>query len=161
MSVLVTALAALGGALLFELLRVPAGAMMGALVGVAALRLGSNVTVELAGPVKFVIYVMVGWALAEGISREALTTLRSIAVPVALSVIGLLLVSGVFAYLISRTAGLDAPTAFLSMAPGGIAHMGIIGADADANVGVVVGVHTVRVLSIVLLTPWIARALPT
>lgn len=155
----VTAAAALAGGWIAERLKVPAGALIGAMVAVAALRLAAVDVVELPGGVKFAVYCLLGWILGQGVTPDMFATLRRATVPVLVCV-GLFLVFGaVLAVGLWWLGGFDPATALLATAPGGIAQMGALSVESGAQAPVVLAIHLLRVFSVVLIAPVLLRYL--
>ena len=146
-----TAVMALAGAGLATLLRLPAAPLLGALIGVAVLNLGWGIAWPAPGSVKWLVYAAVGALLGQQITREALGALRSSAVVIVLTVVLFLVFGLVLAWCLFRFTSLDAHTALLATAPGGIAQMGVLSAEAKANVPVVLAIHLLRVTSVIVL----------
>lgn len=150
---LVTMAAALAGGWLAERLKIPAGALIGAMAAVAAMRFASAQVAELPGGVSFVVYCFLGWALGQGITKDLLTTLRAAMVPV-LVVVGLFLVFGaLLAVGLWWFGGFDPTTAFLATAPGGLAQIGALSVETGAQVPVVLAIHLLRVVCVVVSAP--------
>lgn len=152
--------AALAGGYLFERLNVPAGALIGAMVAVAAINLGGVSTSALPEWARFLSFVGIGWVLGQEFTKESLATLRSSLFPILAVVGGLLLAGGVI-MLVLRAAGLDPATAFLAASPGGISQMAAISSAVGANAPVVMTAHLVRVVTVVLTAPIVVRILDT
>lgn len=150
--------AALVGAFLFERLRVPAGALIGAMLGGAVLNLAGASVAPAPGWLRFVSFAVIGWLLGEQFTRDTIATLRTATVPILL-VVGALLGAGALVAVVLRWLGLDPATAFLASSPGGISQMGAISAAIGANAPLVVAAHLIRVFTVVLTAPWIVRLL--
>jgi uncharacterized protein len=159
MALLTSLAAAVLGGLLFHKLGVPAGAMIGSMLGVAAVRIVGLEVFEANTGVKFAAYVAIGWVLSQGIDRALLVQIREAAVPIATIVLSLLLLSWVIAAALWGLGYLDPMTALLSTAPGGIAHMGVLGAEMDANVGLITSIHILRISTVLVMAPIAARFL--
>src|SRR4051812_49272188 len=123
-----TLVAAVTGAGLATVLKLPAAPLLGAMVGVAVVKLTSQLTFEIPSAGRWVVYCVVGWLLGQTITRESLATLKSHAVLILVCV-GLFLVFGLaLAWVLWRFNGLDVHTALLATAPGGIAQIGVLSA---------------------------------
>jgi membrane AbrB-like protein len=146
-----TAAAALAGAVVASLLRLPAAPLLGAMIGVAALSLATELSWSAPGSVKWVVYVAIGALLGQSVTRESLTALRSAAVPILLTVTLFLVFGLALAWGLWRFTDFDAYTALLATAPGGIAQMGALSADVRANVPVVLSIHVLRITSVIVL----------
>lgn len=151
-------LAAVAAALLFDRLRVPAGALFGAMVAAVALNLGGMAVAETPEWLRFASYAVLGWILGSQITRDTLVTLRAALVPVAVIVVSLL-VAGALVAIGLRLAGIDAATAFLAASPGGISQMAAISVEIGANAPLVVTAHLVRVAVVIATAPFIVRLL--
>jgi membrane AbrB-like protein len=160
MTVVYSIAAAFAGAWLCERLHVPAGALIGAMVGIGGLKVASVPTWDIPASGRFVTFALVGWLLGQAVTRETLQALRGAFLPV-LVVVGLFLGLGVALSVgLVRLGLLDPVTAILATAPGGIAQIGVLSVASGAQVPVVLAVHLLRVTSVVLLAPLIVRLLP-
>lgn len=153
-----TAAAALIGAWVFERLRVPAGALIGAMIAVAIVNLIGE-TAPLPSPAQFLAYAALGWAVGAGVTSESVGALRRFAVPLLIVVAALLLVGGLIAVALVATGQTDAVTAFLAASPGGLSQMTALAEANGANASLVIAVHTFRVVAVILLSPIVARLL--
>lgn len=160
MPVLLTVTVALAGAALATVLRVPAAPLVGAMVGVGLLKIWGVPTVAVPGAVRFVVYAVVGLMLGEAFTRQTVAQLRAAATPILLVVALFLVFGGVLAWALWRFAGFDAHTALLASAPGGIAQMGVLSAESQAVVPVVLTVHLLRITSVILVTSVVLKLLP-
>jgi len=157
MNIAVTAVAALAGGALFERLNVPAGALVGSMVAVAAISVWGAEIRQLPGSVEFLAFVALGWAIGDGVTRRTLSELWSSALPLVFIVVALLAIGGILAALAVAFGWMDSTTAFLAASPGALSQMSALAAALDANAPLVAAVHTVRVVAIVLLAPIVAR----
>jgi membrane AbrB-like protein len=146
----------LGAATLFglsaEALNVPAGALLGALAG------GFLVNVLWPGPRLAKAFRTGGKALAGTVvglsfTPQILASAAGLAPAVVLGV-GALIVTGLgMSLVLHRRFGWDLPTALYACTPGGLSELAATSEDVGANAPVVIAVHTVRVVSIVVLGP--------
>jgi uncharacterized protein len=161
MPIVVTPLAAFGGAALATLLRVPAGPLIGAMLGVGLLKASGMATLSIPAPVQFVVFCVLGWQLGETVTPDTLREFKQAVLPIVVCV-GLFVVFGlVLGWALWRFGGFDPHTAFLSTAPGGIAQIGVLSVESKANVPVVLAVHTLRVISVIFVASaglrWLGR----
>lgn len=152
-------LAAAAGAWAGERLHIPAGALIGAMVGVAALKIASVPTWDIPAAGRFLVYAALGWMLGQTFTRDSLRVMASVWLPVVTVVVLFLLLAGALAFLLWRWGLLDPVTAFLAAAPGAIAQIGVLSAETGAQVPVVLSVHLLRVTSVILLAPIVVRVL--
>ncbi|MEQ8719086.1 MAG: AbrB family transcriptional regulator [Acidimicrobiales bacterium] len=158
MNMLQTMAVALVGAAVFELLRVPAGALIGSLVGVAAYNIAVTAgAATLPGWSRFVAFAVLGWLIGQSMTRETLVSLRADLWSITVIVGSLMAVSAVVAIVLTRTGVLDGTTAFLASSPGGLSQMTALGNALDADVAYVATVHLTRVVLVLLSAPLVAR----
>lgn len=150
-SFVLTLLAAGAGAAAATLLRLPAAPLLGAMIGVALLRLTSESAFEIPSAGRWVVYCLVGWLLGQTVTRESVVSLRTQWVPIVAVVVLFVVFGLALAWALWRFAGLDVHTALLATAPGGIAQMGVLSAEAKANVPLVLSVHVLRITSVIVL----------
>jgi membrane AbrB-like protein len=150
-SLATTLVAALSGAALATLLKLPAAPLLGAMVGVAVVKLTSGLTFPIPDAGRWVVYCLVGWLLGQTVTRDALTALRHHALAVVLCVLLFLVFGLALAWGLWRFTDLDVHTALLATAPGGIAQMGALSAEAKVNAPLVLCVHVLRITSVIVL----------
>lgn len=160
MNLVTTLVAALAGAALFEALRVPAGALIGAMVAVTLVNVTPVAMAELPGAAKFLSFAAIGWLIGQGITREVLRSLVSRAGLIGVAVGLLLLFGGAVAFVLVRLGLLDPATAFLATSPGGLSQMAALSAAVGADAALVATLHIVRVLAVIVLAPVVLKLLP-
>lgn len=148
---------ALAGALVFERLRVPAGALVGAMVAVSSLNLVVRTGAQTPSLLRFLALAIIGWGVAEGVTRQNIDQSRETLLPLLLAVIALFVFGGLVAVAVTRLGWTDGITAFLATSPGGLTQMSALAASLGANATVVVAAHTARVMLVMALGPVIAR----
>lgn len=141
------------GATVLGVLHVPAGVLIGAVLG-SALVNRSPLARRGPGPapraVRVVGLVLLGCGIATQVDAETLTDLGHIGVLLLASVVALLLADALLALLLVRRYGVDAVTAVLACAPGGFSAISGMAEPMGARTGVVLAIHTVRILTVVL-----------
>ena len=160
MPIITTIIAAFGGAALLEYLRVPAGALLGAMIAVAAVNMTPATVTSLPGWAKFAAFTALGWAIGQGITSEVLRALVDKAGLIAVTVGSLLLFGAMLAMFAVRLGLLDPATAYLATSPGGLSQMTALSAAVGADAAVVATLHTFRILATVFIAPLILRLLP-
>lgn len=142
------------GATVLGLLGMPAGVLIGAVLGsVVANRLlpGDGGVRELPTSVRVLGLVMLGCAAGVRLDGSTLATLGHIAVPLLVSVAALLVLDVLLAWVLVTRYDVDAMTAVIACAPGGLSAISITANEMGARMGVVLAIHTVRVLAVVLV----------
>ena len=151
MSAAFTLLAAVAGSLLATFLRVPAGPLIGAMLAVGLLKITGVPTFEIPAPGRFAVYCAVGWLLGQTFTAESLRQFKGAAVPIVICVVLFVVFGLALGWGLWRFGGFDAHTAFLSTAPGGIAQIGVLSAESEANAPVVLAVHVLRITSVIFI----------
>lgn len=154
MPTVVTVIAALVGAFVFERLGVPAGSLLGAVAGVAAVNLAASFDpIALPGWGRFLAFAALGWAIGEGVTGETLRELRASVGVIAVTVLVLVAVGGVLAWVFTTTGMSDANTAYLTTSPGALSQMAALATDTGADGLLVTTTHTIRVIVVVMVAP--------
>lgn len=158
MNMLQTIAVALVGAAVFELLRVPAGALIGSLIAVAAYNIVVSAgAASLPGWSRFLVFAGLGWLIGQAITRETLTNLRADLWSIAVIVGSLVIVGALVAVVLTRLGVVDGTTAFLASSPGGLSQMTALSNALDADVAYVATVHITRVVLVLMSAPLVAR----
>ncbi|MGH3344157.1 MAG: AbrB family transcriptional regulator [Carbonactinosporaceae bacterium] len=138
------------GAALLVLLHVPAGGIVGAVAGSAAVS-GLRAHTPPPRAVRIVGMVLLGCAAGVRLEAHTLRTLFGLVVPLLVAVAVLLVVDVLLAVLLTRRYGVDPATALLACAPGGVSEIAVLAHTSGARVGIVVAVHVVRVITVVVV----------
>lgn len=149
---LITLAIALAGAAVFLKLHVPVGAMIGAMVFVAAYNLLSGnafVFPETTYALQVCSGVLVGSTVTPGTLRQ----LRRLWKPYLVMMAVLLSVTLWISLFLARFSTLDGISALLAVSPGGMTDMTILSATLGANSAYVALLHTCRMLVILLCVP--------
>lgn len=143
----------LAGAAVFTLLQIPAGTLIGAVVGSALAnrvpfggRPGTFPT-----PGRVIGLGLLGCVAGVQLDGATLVTLGHIALPLAGAILALLLMNVALAALLVKRYAVDPLTAVLACAPGGISEISVTAQQMGARTEVVIAVHAVRVLAVVLV----------
>ena len=149
---LATLAAALSGGWIGIKIKMPAGALIGSMLAVAAFNL---LTGKAAFPSQtaVVLQCLTGAYMGAKIGkREALDMLKSVKAGVLLSLC-MCLFSTLVSFLIVRFSAMDPATALFSTAPGGIADMSLIALEMGADPAIVAIMQVSRIVAVVMLMP--------
>ena len=147
------------GALLFTLLKLPGGAMTGAMISVVALTvISGQPSAETPDWLTFAIYTCVGVIIGSMYKPGMLQAVGATWPTLVLST-GLVLLAGcVCAWIVARSGALSIDSAYLATSPGGFnAIMGFSLANDEAPVIMIY--HLVRIYAVILLAPYMGRLL--
>ena len=149
---LITLIIAGIGGLIGLKLKIPAGALIGAMAAVSAFNIisgNSHIPINL----KIAAQIILGGIIGLNINMEAVRGLKTVIVPGLILVAVLFVFSLIAGIIISKTTGVDLVTALFSCSPGGLSEMTIIADSYGADVSKVVLIHLIRILSVILFFP--------
>lgn len=126
-------------------LKIPAGGMIGAMVGVALLNLFTG-QAYMYSPLRTAIQVCLGTMSGYRVGRGELRTMRKLIVPILFMLVICLILNVGFGVVILKTTSLDIGTALLSITPGGASDMVFIASDMGADTGMVGLLQSLRMI---------------
>jgi membrane AbrB-like protein len=123
----------------------------------SSLHLSGALEIELPKWLLAGTYTLLGWSVGLHFT-PAILGHAVLAIPkILLSVTLLIAFCGGLAYVLTRTLGIDALTAYLATSPGGMDSIAIIAASTHVDVSFVMALQTIRFLIIVMAGPHLAR----
>lgn len=142
-----------------RLLKLPAGALLSAMVIGAALNLGGIASVSPPRLLLLPAYLAIGWRIGLGFTRETLEVSARALPRLALAAAMLLAFGGAMAALLVAFAGIDPLTAYLATSPGGLDAVAVIASTSAADVPFVMALQVVRFAMVMLAGPALATYL--
>jgi len=149
--------AAVGAALLLDRLNFPAGALIGAMVAIAAIKLLGNEAPNMPGALRVGALIIIGWDLGSRFNKQLVATLTNNVAPLVLVIACFLITGWVLAWMLWKFGVMDPVTAVLATSPGGLVQMGALTSETQANAALVVGFHLLRIVAVLLSAPLISR----
>jgi len=145
------------GALLFTLLKIPGGAMTGAMISVVLyILISGHVPDKAPNWLTFIVYTCVGVLIGGMYKPGMFQAVRETWPTLALSTAAILLAGCICAWMVTRSGVLSINSAYLATSPGGFsAIMGLSLTNEEAPIVMVY--HLVRLYAVVLLAPYIGR----
>jgi membrane AbrB-like protein len=159
MDVLLILAVGAAGAGLGILVRVPSGGMLGALAATAVLQLTQGGSLRLDPAWTTGAQILIGAVLGSSLDRRAIGVFRRALLPGVLAVSAMLLAGLAVGLSIALLGFTDPATALFGMAPGGVAEMSAAAIALGATGPLVVMMHTVRILAVSSLLPFLLRPL--
>lgn len=147
--------AILGGCIGLKL-RIPAGAMIGAMIATAMLHVAFEAAYMPPG-LKFYTQVATGAYIGAKISMDDVRELKRILKAAAVLVAIMLAYAVGVGLLLYRISDLSVATALFAMAPGGITDMTLISMDFDAESSVVALIQTLRLVATICVLPTLIK----
>lgn len=133
-------------------LKVPAWAMVGSMISIAAFNISTG-RAFMPQDVKIITQVAAGAFIGSGISLKDVLDLKYIVKPAVLMVLSMMLLNLLMGYIMYRTTGIDLVTCLFASAPAGIVDMSLISSDMGADTSKVAVLHMVRLLIVFLILP--------
>lgn len=140
-------------------MKIPAGVLVGGLVGGLVFKAITGVPSHNTGMLSIVAQILVAYVIVAGADLSSMKSLPGL-VPVAAGYSVLLLTFSIFlAWLCSRFLDIDLLTTLFAMPPGGLTGLGLAAAEVGANAPVVILFHLIRIVIVVLAVPIVAKIL--
>ncbi len=152
-----TLLLAAAGAVAGELFRIPSGPMLLPLAAGAILHVTGAMDIELPRPLLTATYALLGWSVGLHFTPAILAHALRAFPKVLLNVSLLIAICAGAGFLLTKTLGIGALTAYLATSPGGMDSVAIIAASSDVDVPFVMTLQMIRFLMIVTIGPPAAR----
>lgn len=137
--------------------KIPAGALIGAMLAVIAIKLILRSEWELPRNVVFLLQVAVGIMVGAQFHPSLLPTFYKIIVPVILSCIILVLTGLLIAFLFTKLGILDIGTGYLGTSPGAMTILIVLALENNVNATVITCFHLFRVIFVILTAPLILK----
>ncbi|MBU2957989.1 AbrB family transcriptional regulator [Paracoccus sp. 1_MG-2023] len=153
-----TGLAALGGAALAALLGIPAGALIGAMLAVAALGAAGH-AVGLPVIARDLAFLVIGISLGAGIDAQVVPHLPGWSVSLLGLAVALVATLGASSLLLNRIFGIDWQTAVLASSPGTMSNAVAIAIEGKGDAAAVTILQLMRLVILVTLVPPVAAVL--
>lgn len=151
-------LGALAGVVIFEKIGVPSSLMIGAMVGTLFANIGFG-EVQFPSKTGATLQMFTGAYVGTTVSKKQLVSLMSMIPGVILMVISFLVCTVILGVLIYRLLNIDIGTAMFACAPGGISDMALIAIDMGADIAVIVSMHTIRLITLIVVIPYMISIL--
>ncbi|RWR02750.1 AbrB family transcriptional regulator [[Pantoea] beijingensis] len=148
---------ALGGAWLGQCFRIPSGALLlPALIG-ATLHSTDTLVLQVPEWLLALAYAFIGWSVGLRFTKSIfLLALRTLPQMIG-SIVGLMVLCGAMAWMLTRLLHVDLMTAYLATSPGGLDTVAIIAAGSRVDIAFVMAMQTLRLFTILLTGPAVAR----
>ncbi len=147
------------GGLLMHQTKLPAGALLGALLGGIACKFLVKHGVALPDSWQLALQIFIGLAIASKFELEMLAILKPLLVPILFSAIALAVTGLISTILLVKLGLLDAGTAYLATSPGAMTVMLGVASSMDVNAPVTVVFHLARIMMIVVSAPFVVKLL--
>lgn len=160
MELIITLLIGFSGGLTALRFKVPAGAMIGAMLSVALYNIITG-NAFLPQDVRVITQIAAGAFIGSGIKKKDVLDLKLMINPAALMVSSMITLDLLMGYIMYRATGISLVTCLFACAPGGIVDMSLISNDLGADSSKVAILQLVRLISVLILFPIIMKLIAT
>lgn len=154
--IFITLLIGISGGLLGHKTGFPSGTLVGAMLAVGIFNMITN-TGKLPTKTSLVTQILVGTIIGLNFNTGNIKAISQLILPSIIAVIGLLSMSIVLGVVLYKTTGQDLVTALFSTCPGGLTSMTLVANEYGAQTQVVVLFHTLRLVSVITLMPFLSK----
>ncbi len=137
-------------------LKIPAGALVGAMIAVAIYNINTGKG-DIPPYFKIMAQIVVGGMIGLNFNMETVHELKDLIVPALILVFGLTVFSLSLGFIISKLTGLDMITALFSSSPGGLTDMTLISEAYGAEVPKVALLHLMRLVTVITVLPMVIK----
>jgi uncharacterized protein len=141
----------IGGVIVMRL-KVPTGAMMGAMISVALFNILTD-DASMPQNVRVLTQIAAGALVGTKIKYKDVQDLRYMIKPAILMIASMIILDLSMGYLMYRITGLDLITSLFACAPGGLVDTSLISSDLGADSSKVAILHLIRLSSVMILFP--------
>jgi membrane AbrB-like protein len=152
---IITLIVAFSGGLIFNLLKIPAGPILGSIFATALLNI---LTAKGGAPavIRPLAQIFVGAYIGSNLTIATLLEIKILFVPYLILVLEIFTMAFFGAFLFNKIFKIDWKTALFCSAPGGVHVMGLIGQEFGIDGPTVVLMHTMRIFGTLMILPLIA-----
>lgn len=126
-------------------LKIPAGGMIGSMIGVAALNIATGKCL-MYSEVRIAVQICLGAMSGSRVGHKEVLEMKRLIVPILLMFCVCLTLNVLFGMALIQVTTLDLSTALLSITPGGATDMVFVAADIGADTGMVGIMQTLRMI---------------
>jgi membrane AbrB-like protein len=145
-----------GGALGAKL-KIPAGALIGAMLTIILFKMTMKMHWEIPKGFTFALQVFLGIMVGATFQPDLLHVMKKIALPVIISCVVLVGSGIIMAVIFAKLGLLDIGTAYLGTSPGAMSALIVMALDSGAQPMLVVCFHFFRVVFVILTAPLIFK----
>jgi membrane AbrB-like protein len=142
-----------------QFVRLPAKALMGPMLIAGTLTLTGVTDFSVAPVARETAFVIIGLYIGLRFTQDTLRAVGRLLVPVAASIVALLVACFALAIVLDATTSVSLEDAYLATTPGGLYAVLAVAFGAGANTTFIVAVQSLRVLVMVVLAPVAVRRL--
>ncbi|HAU5605721.1 AbrB family transcriptional regulator [Citrobacter koseri] len=144
-----------------RILRIPSGTMLAPMIVGAWLHAGGMIVIELPEWLLAIAYMAIGWRIGLGFDRQVFFMALRPLPQILASIFALMAICAAMAWGLAHYMQIDFITAWLATSPGGLDTVAVIAAGSNADMALIMAMQTLRLFSILLTGPAVARFIST
>ncbi|HBC5673716.1 TPA: AbrB family transcriptional regulator [Citrobacter koseri] len=144
-----------------RILRIPSGTMLAPMIVGAWLHAGGMIVIELPEWLLAIAYMAIGWRIGLGFDRQVFFMALRPLPQILASIFALMAICAAMAWGLAHYMQIDVITAWLATSPGGLDTVAVIAAGSNADMALIMAMQTLRLFSILLTGPAVARFIST
>ncbi|WEE16032.1 AbrB family transcriptional regulator [Citrobacter koseri] len=144
-----------------RILRIPSGTMLAPMIVGAWLHAGGMIVIELPEWLLAIAYMAIGWRIGLGFDRQVFFMALRPLPQILASIFALMAICAAMAWGLAHYMQIDFITAWLATSPGGLDTVAVIAAGSNADMALIMAMQTLRLFSILLTGPAVARFIAT
>ncbi|ATW26120.1 AbrB family transcriptional regulator [Candidatus Formimonas warabiya] len=156
---LATILSAIAGGLLLTYLNIPAGAMVGAMLGTVIIQVREKDKMEVPLKVRRLVRMIMGAYVGLGITAEGIRQVRDILWPAIMTIGGMSILTLLTMLILHKLYGWDLKTAILSSTPAGLSEIGMNAEDFQTDPVPITTIHLFRLITVLIIIPIVIKVL--
>jgi membrane AbrB-like protein len=141
------------GAYLLIRLRVPTAALIGSMLGVVVFTLTTRLSIDYPPQMRLAAQVLSGVVIGMRFSRSDLSVLKTMAGPVGVLLVSMVIINTSFGVIMSWTTSLTFMTSLFAAGLGGVADLALIATDFGADMDKVALLQLFRLTTVILVFP--------
>ena len=152
-------LSSICGGLLLNYFKIPAGAMVGSLLGAATSQILTKSKLKIDIKIKRTVRVVMGCYIGLGVTLEGLSQLKNIGAAALIVTTGVILMSLLITFLLYKFCDWELQEAYLSSLPAGLSEIGMTADEFDVDIIKVTTIHLMRLITIIVIIPLVLKLL--
>lgn len=155
-NLILTLIIGLAGGIIALRLKVPAGAMVGAMLAIAIFNIITGAA-YFPQNIRLITQMAAGAFIGARVKHKDIKDLRLVIKPAILMVSGMIILDLIIGYIMYKVTDIDLVTSLFACAPGGIVDMSIVSSDLGADSSKVAILQLVRLMSVMMLLPTLLK----
>lgn len=150
---LVVCISAICGGLFLNYLGIPAGALIGSLLGTATSQMAMDINLDISPMLKCSTRMIMGSYIGLSITLEGIRQIRSVLGAALVTIIGMIFVAALATYILHRFFKFELVEAFLSCLPAGLSEIGMNAEEFKVDPLQLTTIHLMRLISTLVVIP--------